>query len=298
MGGTYCGKSCSECSYREKTNCLGCKQGPGKQYSGECKIARCCRNKGHEVCQTCGFRQTCGILSEKNNAPLNRQKEHEAESERKNHIYKQSLVLGKWLWILFWLFVPLGITSVMTNKSLVDSVPGVYIIGCVLRFICSMIYGFILIRLRTEENRYFSAGKYTLICAGYEILILILNNISLLDDIIIFISIPAIILLLNAEYNEYMSHSAVVFAVNDELSYNWENLWKWYIGIICILAVSIILAVIIPLFGVVVLFGAEIGFIIINIMKLIYLYRTARVFRLYSKEILNEDESKSDTIIV
>jgi hypothetical protein len=48
MAETYCGKTCTSCIQKEALNCPGCKVGPGRQYSGECALAKCCRNKKHQ----------------------------------------------------------------------------------------------------------------------------------------------------------------------------------------------------------------------------------------------------------
>ena len=55
MAETYCGKICAECAQKETLNCSGCKAGPGRQFGGDCKLAKCCRAKGHQECATCGF---------------------------------------------------------------------------------------------------------------------------------------------------------------------------------------------------------------------------------------------------
>ena len=49
MAETYCGKSCAECTKKEQLNCSGCKAGPGRQFGGDCELAKCVRDKGHET---------------------------------------------------------------------------------------------------------------------------------------------------------------------------------------------------------------------------------------------------------
>ncbi|MBQ8400958.1 MAG: hypothetical protein IJX14_03420 [Clostridia bacterium] len=43
----YCGKDCVSCAVREAENCLGCRHIAD---FGECEIASCCKDKGHESC--------------------------------------------------------------------------------------------------------------------------------------------------------------------------------------------------------------------------------------------------------
>ena len=60
MAETYCGKSCVECPRKEELSCPGCKMGPGKQFNGQCELAKCARDKGHETCESCIFRGNGG----------------------------------------------------------------------------------------------------------------------------------------------------------------------------------------------------------------------------------------------
>ncbi len=290
MSETYCGKSCSECLYKESMNCSGCRLGPGKRFGGECKIAECCRNNGHESCETCSFNQSCGKLINRYNEPEARKKAVEAEFQRKKSIAKRSIVLGKWLWILFWLLIVSVISSVFGNQSFMNSAPSIYMFGSVLNILCSIIYGIILIRLRSEEDRYRLAGIFKLVSGGIGILLAAVVNISLLNWLVILLSIPSVIVGFIGEYNEYKAHSIVLFNIDDILSYNWEKLWKWYIGLMCGMIGSLLLTTLIPIIGLIAIFAVSVGLIIVGITKLVYMYRTANVFRLYPKEILTEDE--------
>jgi hypothetical protein len=96
-----------------------------------------------------------------------------------------------------------------------------------------------------------------------------------------FFTIPAAIIALVGEYNEYMGHSAVLTGVDNELSEKWEVLWKWYIGLFLGMFGCILLMLIIPILGAIALIGAAIGLVVVGILKLVYLYRTAKLFREY-----------------
>ena len=81
MAETYCGKTCADCSQKETLSCPGCKAGPGKQYGGDCKLAKCCIEKGHQECSTCGFNGHCGTLHGRICMPDDRLKAIEVEKE-------------------------------------------------------------------------------------------------------------------------------------------------------------------------------------------------------------------------
>lgn len=58
-----CGIDCEACSYREQTGCPGCPASGGKLFWGECALARCCMEKGHDHCGQCrDF--PCAMLNE------------------------------------------------------------------------------------------------------------------------------------------------------------------------------------------------------------------------------------------
>ena len=50
-----CGKSCESCGWKDQLNCAGCQEDMGRPFSGPCGIAACCREKGHERCDTCPY---------------------------------------------------------------------------------------------------------------------------------------------------------------------------------------------------------------------------------------------------
>ncbi|MBO4938843.1 MAG: hypothetical protein J6C98_07585, partial [Oscillospiraceae bacterium] len=273
MAETYCGKFCAECSKKEELNCSGCKSGPGSQFGGDCELAKCVRDKGHETCDTCGFKGNCGTLRSRDNMPDYRRRKMEAEEMRKAAIAKRAPVLGKWLWIIFWLIIPSSIGSLMSNESTVKILPALFMPGQIINAICSLTYGAILLKLGSEENRYRTAGICALIAGASSALAAIVNGGSDGATWILIFTIPAAIVALVGEYNEYMAHSAVLSGVDNELSEKWEVLWKWYIGLFLGMFGCIIVMLIIPILGALAILGCAIGTVVVSILKLIYLYR-------------------------
>ena len=163
MSETYCGKTCSDCGRREELNCPGCKTGPGRPYDGDCILAKCTRKKGHETCETCIYSNTCGTLRGREGMPDQRIRKMEADKQRKAMLVKRSEVMGKWLWIHFWLAVPSVIASLLGSDLFADSAPSLYLTGNILGFLCSLAYGLILLKLRGEYDGYRIAGICTLI---------------------------------------------------------------------------------------------------------------------------------------
>ena len=281
MAETYCGKNCAECSKREELNCQGCKAGPGRQFGGDCELAKCVRDKGHETCETCGFKGNCGTLRSRESMPDYRIRKIESEKMRKAAIAKRAPVLGKWLWIIFWLIIPSTFGSIMAHETTAKILPGLFMPGQIINAICSLIYGAILLKLGSEEDRYRTAGICALIAGASSALAAMINGGSDGATWILIFTIPAAIVAIVGEYNEYMAHSAVLSGVDNELSEKWEVLWKWYIGLFAGIFGSILLMLIIPVLGAIAVIGTTIGTVVVSILKLVYLYRTAKIFREY-----------------
>ena len=281
MAETYCGKTCAECTKKEQLNCSGCKGGPGRQFGGDCELSKCVRDKGHETCDTCGFKGNCGTLRSRESMPDYRIRKIEAEEQRKGAIAKRAPVLGKWLWIIFWLVIPSSIGSIMAHETTAKILPGLFMPGQIINAICSLIYGAILLKLGSEEDRYRTAGICALIAGASSALAAMINGGSDGATWILIFTLPAAIVAIVGEYNEYMAHSAVLSGVDNELSEKWEVLWKWYIGLFAGIFGSILLMLIIPVLGAIAVIGATIGTVVVSILKLVYLYRTAKIFREY-----------------
>ena len=281
MSDTYCGKNCGECTQKETLNCPGCKTGPGRQFSGDCELAKCVRSKGHETCDSCTFKGNCGTLRGRERMPDYRIRKIEAEAMRKAAIAKRAPVLGKWLWMLFWLIVPSTVGGLMANETTTEILPALFLPGQIINAICSLTYGAILLKLGTEEDRYRTAGICILIAGASSALVAIVNGVSDGSAWITIITFPAAIVALVGDYQEYMAHSAVLSGVDNDLSEKWEILWKWQIGLFLGMFGCIIVMLIIPVLGALAILGCAIGTIVVSILKLVYLYRTAKIFREY-----------------
>lgn len=284
MAETYCGKSCAECVQKEQLNCQGCKFGPGRQFGGDCKLAKCVMEKGHETCETCSFKGNCGTLRGRENIPDDRRRKMEAEAARKAEAAKQAPILSKWLWIIFWLIIPSSIGGLLTNQTIVQYVPGLNFPGQIINTICFVIYGVALLKLAGVDDRYKKAGIYLLIRGGVSIVVALAvgtTNAAQTPPWTLLLTIPAAIIALIGEYNEYMGHSAVLTGVDNELSEKWATLWKWYIGLFLGMFGCILVMLLIPILGALALIAAAIGILVVAILKLVYLYRTAKFFREY-----------------
>lgn len=283
MAETYCGKTCGECLYKEQLECPGCKAGPGRHYASDCKLAKCCRDKGHQECAGCGFQQNCNTLRGKDRAPEYRIKSIEAQKAMQAAIAARAPVLGKWLWILFWMVIPNSIAAIMANQNLAGFVPAIYLAGQILNAACSFVYGFILLRLADEEERYRTAGICTLIGGAVSVLLTFVAS-GQMPVWMLLLSIPAAIVSFVGMYFEYTAHSEVLTGVDNNLAEKWTMLWKWHIGTLCAMLGGVLVTAIVPILGLLVVLAAGLGGIVVAILRLVYLYRTANIFRNYQSE--------------
>lgn len=284
MAETYCGKNCDMCSLRAELNCPGCKTGPGNYYGGDCSIMKCCKEKGHNACETCGFKTNCGTFQNRGQMANWRRDRIESDAMQKQRTAERSIILGKWISVLFWLVIPSTIASIMGNDRLQEYAPVVYLIGTSLKAMVSIIYGAILLRLSAVEDSYKSAGVCILFCSLMDILLVVFSTIGItaeVSELSLLISIPEVIVALIATYKEYQAHSYVLSGVDDVLSRDWSLLWKWFVGCMLTMLGSLVLGFIAPLLAILIVLAAGIGIIIINITKLVFLYKTAAAFRHY-----------------
>ena len=166
MEEAYCGKTCADCAEKKAGACPGCQEGPGKMLHVECEIARCCQKNRHDTCATCTSVWMCDNRKGRYEVPERRRKAAEEAKIRKAEAARRSEVLGKWLWIAFWLIIPNTIGTLMANDKVVELLPFLYLPGELLQLAGSIAYGCILWKLRTVEDSYRTASLCMLICSG------------------------------------------------------------------------------------------------------------------------------------
>lgn len=281
----YCGKSCEECTYKEQLNCSGCEHGPGNSWTGTCKLARCCEDKGHKNCTTCGHSANCGLLKSKHMIPKERLNDIAAEEAKNERVAKMAPKLSKWLTILFWTSIVSVIAGLFTDDSMSGVLPTLYYICSMIEICCRILYGAILLIISTESTWYKSAGLIKLVSQFVAVITIILVSITE-SALFIWLAIANVIISLYGEYTEFKGHEEILEDVDLVLSVKWNQLWKWNLIAYGALIGSILLIFLIPVLGALLTIATAIGMLIISILKLVYLYRTAETFKhmqVYSK---------------
>ena len=284
MAETYCGKRCENCAQKEEKLCPGCHLGPGRSWSGDCEIAVCCRDKGHESCETCTNNRYCGKRSRRDDMIGRRERKAAEQAAQRAELARKAPFLGKWLSILFWMVIPSTVASFLGMEALADVAPKVYLVGEYLTVACSLGYGLILLRLAKENLTYRTAGALRLVTAAASLLLVLISGKNAVANWTLLISLPAAVVGLVATYQEYMAHAGVLKGVDDDRAERWRMLWKWRVGLLIAPFASIVVMLIFRLLGLLVLLASLIGILVIGIVELYYLWQTKQAFKGYSNK--------------
>lgn len=274
---TYCGKNCDACTYREELSCTGCQSGPGRKGNGDCKLASCCRDKGHETCETCELKRNCGIWLDKGSIPKQRMERRQEEKERQALIERRAPLLGKWLRILFWITIAsLGINFITDNTS-ASSIPALRMAGQVCSYLCQFFIIYVLFVISKEHHYFRNAAILTGISFAINILVVFISE----DQIwlLLLIALLQVALVLLADYFEYKANADVILIVDGRISEQWDNYWNWMLCSSIGVAVSLFLVFLIPGLGAILSVISSGALVIARIKKLFCLYRSAEAFR-------------------
>lgn len=284
MAETYCGKTCAECSSREEMNCPGCKLEPGRPITGDCPLARCCREKGHETCSTCSACGHCNTHYNRYQMPQRRQWEQQLAQQRVEAVNQRAPILGKWLMILFWLVIVGNVVSLLAVEDLAAEMPGMYLAGILLQCACNCAYGLILLRFRDFDDGFRTAGVCALIASLAGLLAALIWG-SATQGWGLLLTLPASLVSLLGQQREYHAYAAVLTDVDEDLKERWPRLWKWNIGMMVAVLASTLFLLISPVLWLIMTLITTVATVVVAIMKIVRLYQTAQVFRAWTASI-------------
>ena len=288
MAETYCGKNCSECAEYQNSLCPGCRQGPGSWLGNDCDIAQCARDKGCATCLGCDSEKTCILCAGASVMP-------ERRKQRAAALRRQHKNVGKWLWIYFWMFIPSLITAFMSYNIFVRTLFALRLPGEILCILIGIVQCVLLFLLSKEEKNYGYAAwamvpvivisvPDVIYHAGY------FKTSPSLTHILAIMSLLAAASTAVMSYFECKANRNVLTDVDARLSEKWRKLWGQY-RIAWILlwiawtllfaseALALIRITAVKVLGGMVLVAANIGLIVVGTQRLIYLYKTAKLFR-------------------
>lgn len=195
------------------------------------------------------------------------------------NITRRAQMLGKWLWLLFLLIIPSVVADVAINV-----IPSLSFIGEIISVCVSLTYALILLKLSFESKYYRAAGFCVLVTTIGNAVVTFAFGEATESIWTLLITLPIMVVSIVGEYHEYNAHGEVLYGIDSDLQMKWHKLWSLYVGTMVGMLAGLVVTFVIPLLGLVVVLVAAIGTIVVGILKLVYLYRTAMVFRNYKAE--------------
>lgn len=188
---------------------------------------------------------------------------------------RRNIFLNKVFRTLFWL----GILGILVNFITTDEVqnwlPVLQLPGQVLNICYMAVYGVVFMKMTAENERYQMVAGCQFVLIVFEVVT------SFMGDDFVWVLISLLVTLgltLYKEYNEFMGHAEVLADADRILSDKWRLLWKWDVVILVLLLIGTVTAIMNAAIGLAGMLGSLVGMIVIGILKLLYLYRSAKVF--------------------
>ena len=201
---------------------------------------------------------------------------------------RRAAVFGKWFMIYFWTQIFMIILAFLSSLWLVNGMPAVLLV--LLSYGYSVTEVVIFYQLGRQEDRFKTSAGLALIALVAGIIIDLLHS----NVLAVLWRIPGGIIKLIAVYHFMIGCSEILLTTDGKLSDKWRSLWKWYIdlrvGLIVGLPALLIMALIfestlLANLALILVIGIAIALVVVAILWLVYLYRTARCFQQIGKTL-------------
>lgn len=200
-------------------------------------------------------------------------------------------LLGRWVTVMFWFQIVAIVADILSGDAMKGFVPMIYYFGVLLGYGIMIANSVVLIRLKSVEDWFGKAGVCYLV-SGVGGVLAALLRLSKAEALATLLMILFMILQIRGNYDECTGYEVVLRDVDFALSGKWALQWK--LEMACILGViggavvygigAVLTVGFIMLLGNLVMLLSAIGAFVLGILRLIYLYRTAEVFRNYKQE--------------
>lgn len=190
-------------------------------------------------------------------------------------VCQRAPLMAKCLWVLFWA----NIVQIIINFIKIES-SGVYTaVQTVLSLACILVMCASLFMMRSEDARYGRAALFQLIALVFNSVLTFVFGSLEASFFAILISLVSSALSLVAVYNEYHAHSCIVGSLDCDLGDRWQNLWVWKVIGIAGMFVALLTAMLAVDVGAVLALVLAIYVLVIDIICLVTLYRSAQAYR-------------------
>ena len=215
-------------------------------------------------------------MDEMNTTEFNAEPNTEKAPRYSEAIVSRAPLMAKWLMTMFWA----NIAHIIINLIKIESSVVYTTIQNILIAICSLVICLSLFKMRGEDERYGRAALFQLIPLVTNLIpTLVIDSYNTLVWLSVLVSLIAAVLTLLATYNEFHAHSCIVGGLDSELGDRWQKLWVWQVIGIAGTFVSLLLTVLAAGLGAVLVLIVAIYVLVIQIIYLVTLYRSAKAYR-------------------
>lgn len=195
-------------------------------------------------------------------------------------VVRRAPLMAKWLWVMFWA----NIVHIIINFIKIESSVVYTTIQGTLANVCTLVICFSLFQMRGEDRRYSLAALFSLIPIVFDIVFGVIIGYGDSTGMVIFVALVSVILSLLATYNEFHAYSCIVGGLDCDLGDRWQKLWVWQIIGIAGTFVSLLLTALAAGLGAVLVIIVAIYVLVIQIIYLVTLYRSAKAYRAVVEE--------------
>lgn len=214
-------------------------------------------------------------MDEMNYTGFNAEPNTEKTPRYSEAIVNRAPLMAKWLMVMFWA----NIAHIIINFIKIESSVVYTTTQAILVNVCTLIICLALFQMRGEDKRYRLAALFMLIPIVLDTVFGVVIGYGDSIGMVILVALISVILSLLAAYYEFHAHSCIVGGLDCELGDRWQKLWVWQIIGIAGTFVSLLLTVLAAGLGAVLVLIVAIYMLVIQIIYLVTLYRSAKAYR-------------------
>lgn len=264
MAESYCLKSCSDCG---REGCSGCKTGG---FAGQCEIARCCKEKNHESCDSCTRSLYCPTRTGRDQMPEKIFAMQRREAELAVKYRADAEILAKWVKTIFWFMIagiPLGV---------LEMIPALGKVMPLITMALSCVVCYCYYRMKIVDEGFgvvaglYLAGILMITVSSY------LPEGKFLNVVLSLVSGVCGLILIKYVCNTFRN---ALSGINREMSEKWENQWMLYkIGLFTLLGCLVVAFIpVLNILAAIAILVALVLLLFVMIREYVYMWQTAKV---------------------
>lgn len=259
MSETWCGKDCRQC-LRHPGTCPGCKVRHAAYDFEGCPIESCCSEKTRVCCTDCALRARCAAYALRETAPEGRRK-----------LPPGAATLSGRLSLLFWIPIAAFAAAVLAVVSwLLEPSVSVHTFSSFAGAACSLACLSVMFTLRKADDKYGGAAVFRLIAAVASVLNIGYGALPLGLEFISY-------------YLEQSAHASVLDQAGQEVAARLAKRWRGMCKLCTVIIIMLFLVLLTNWFSEtlskLLLIAAFIALLALEVLRLVFILRTARFFR-------------------